>query len=272
MPRNRETAHLDIDAAGSSSSYKTCHRGQEYLSVVPGVRDCSSTRHRASWNIENLRGSVTITNADGSIKILGRDGKAAPVITAETLEISAGRDIVQSYVDGFQHIGGDPQSLWWDIRQNTEKGMKDTTRNDNRPGTGSWIAANNIFLSARYLNINGTIRSGTPARSLMLDSKLESTMDEYRLDWNLRGRPSMSNPQNLARYKLPTGSGPRNITAYYNPETDQIVLEGVKAPEAGISKCTAIFSTPAVAGSKSWTATPPSIFKTILPGTLWSMA
>jgi filamentous hemagglutinin family protein len=230
--RNPEgsAAHLDIDAAGSSSSTKPAIEVRNTYQSMPGVREAAVPPDiELVGDIENLRGSVTITNADGSIKILGRDGKAAPVITAETLEISAGRDIVQSYVDGFQHIGGDPQSLWWDIQQNTEKGMKDTTRNDNRPGTGSWIAANNIFLSARYLNINGTIRSGTPARSLMLDSKLESTMDEYRLDWNLRGRPSMSNPQNLARYKLPTGSGLQNITAYYNPETDQIVLEGVKA-------------------------------------------
>jgi hypothetical protein len=52
-------------------------------------------------------------------------------------------------------------------------------------------------------------------------------MDAYYQDWWKRGRPSMSNHDYLSLYKL-AGNNTGEITAYYNPELDRIVLDGVK--------------------------------------------
>ncbi|NMB45607.1 MAG: DUF2345 domain-containing protein, partial [Firmicutes bacterium] len=217
-------AHLNIVAAGSSSAAPTVVVRNTYS--APGD-DFVPPDIELMGDIVNRTGSVDITNVQGSIKLLGQDGKAAPSITADTLLIDAGRDIVQSYVDGFQHIGGDPRSIWSDIQNGSERSKQNTSNGSYRAGTGSWIAGNNVFLSARYLNINGTIQSGIPDWTLALDGSLNSQMDAYYSDWVRRGRPSMSDPHNLSLYKL-TGNNAGEITAYYDPELDQIVLDGVK--------------------------------------------
>jgi hypothetical protein len=60
--------------------------------------------------------------------------------------------------------GSGPQSLT--ARQKataSETGKTDRIVADSRIGQGSIIAGNNVFISARYLNINGTIQSGIQA-------------------------------------------------------------------------------------------------------------
>src|SRR6185437_6716521 len=90
--------------------------------------------------INNPNGTVNITSAAGDIYIYGK-------IDAGSLNILAKNgDFVSSYVDGFDHIGGDPASF----------------NNHTDPSeAGIGIIANGaISISARYLNINSTIQSG----------------------------------------------------------------------------------------------------------------
>src|SRR5690606_8401324 len=61
-----------------------------------------------SGDIVNLTGDVRLTNMSGSIKIQSEGANAAPSILANGVYLQAERDVLQSYVDGFVHVGGDP--------------------------------------------------------------------------------------------------------------------------------------------------------------------
>jgi hypothetical protein len=99
-------------------------------------------------DITNLRGSVTVTSKAGSILSNG-------TIRAGTVDIRAENgDFVQSFVDNFFHIGGDPASI-----------------HDHGTARGAGILANgSVFISARYLNINSLIQSGIEQWNLTLPS------------------------------------------------------------------------------------------------------
>ncbi|MDR3664313.1 MAG: hypothetical protein P4L86_28680, partial [Mycobacterium sp.] len=92
--------------------------------------------------ITNTRGPVTVYSAAGSVYSQGS-------ILGGTVSITAANgDFVQSYVDGFDSIGGDPATIY----------ANSLTSN---PTPGGGITANgSVLISARYLNINGTIQSG----------------------------------------------------------------------------------------------------------------
>ncbi|WP_139828319.1 hypothetical protein [Maritimibacter sp. HL-12] len=100
--------------------------------------------------IENTRGAVRIISEAGNIYIQGS-------INAGSVEILAkDGDFVASYVNGFNHIGGDPASF-----------TNHTSTTEQGPG----ITANGaISISARYLNINSTIQSGIAEWNLTLNS------------------------------------------------------------------------------------------------------
>jgi hypothetical protein len=100
--------------------------------------------------IDNLNGAVNITSAAGNIYVQG-------VINAGSVNILAKNgDFVSSYVNGFNHIGGDPASF------------NSPTR---AAEAGKGITANGaVNISARYLNINSTIQSGIADWVLNLDN------------------------------------------------------------------------------------------------------
>ncbi len=105
--------------------------------------------------INNLNGPVSITSNSGNIYINGS-------INAGSVNILAKNgDLVTSYVDGFDNVGGDPAS------------QSPTLVNGvaNQDGLGTGIVANGeIFISARYLNINSTIQSGIANWNLDLET------------------------------------------------------------------------------------------------------
>ncbi|MCC7484889.1 MAG: leukotoxin LktA family filamentous adhesin [Burkholderiales bacterium] len=97
-------------------------------------------------NITNLRGSVTVRSRAGSILSNGS-------INAGTIDVKADNgDFVQSFVDNFFHVGGDPASI-----------------QDHGTPLGAGIVANgSVFISARYLNINSLVQSGIEQWNLAL--------------------------------------------------------------------------------------------------------
>ena len=98
--------------------------------------------------IENTNGAVRITSEAGNIYVRGS-------INAGSVEILAkDGDFVASFVNGFNHIGGDPASF-----------ASHTSITEPGPG----ITANGaISISARFLNINSTIQSGIAEWNLTL--------------------------------------------------------------------------------------------------------
>jgi hypothetical protein len=107
--------------------------------------------------IDNLTGAVEMTSAAGNIYVNG-------TINAGSVSILAKNgDFVSSYVNGFDHIGGDPASF------------NDPTRASE---AGKGITANGaISIAARYININSTIQSGIADWNLNLSGleKLTTT-------------------------------------------------------------------------------------------------
>jgi filamentous hemagglutinin family protein len=90
--------------------------------------------------LRNLRGGVSVTSASGSIMVTETAN-----IHAATVNVRADNgDFVQSYVDNFFHVGGDPAALWR-ASALEPKGI---------------VANGGVFISARWLNINGLIQSG----------------------------------------------------------------------------------------------------------------
>ncbi|AWB50708.1 hypothetical protein HYN69_17915 (plasmid) [Gemmobacter aquarius] len=99
--------------------------------------------------IENLRGAVRIESAAGNVYTQGRINAGSVSILVKN------GDYVASYVNGFNHIGGDPASF--SIKTSTTEG-------------GAGITANGaVSIAARYLNINSTIQSGIANWNLTLN-------------------------------------------------------------------------------------------------------
>lgn len=186
-------------------------------------------------NIKNLEGTVEIKSEVGSIYANGS-------INAGTVDIKANNgDFVQRYVDGFNHIGGDPSG----IKAGTSQ-------------PGGIIANGNVFISARYLNINGLIQSGIAEWKLTLPNtnpKLTATGAEL----GLSGTADVTNSYGTAVYnsatqmfefdssyakaysatsegqaKIPGGTyalvltGTDNISAGYDVVNDRYVLNGAE--------------------------------------------
>lgn len=97
--------------------------------------------------ISNPNGLVSVSSDAGDIYV---DGS----ITAGSVAILAKNgDFVQSYVNGFNSVAGEPSA-------NIQGGTGVLAPNNGKaPGPGI-VANGNVFISARYLNINGLVQSG----------------------------------------------------------------------------------------------------------------
>ncbi|MFV0666095.1 MAG: hypothetical protein ACK5NS_20770, partial [Denitromonas sp.] len=102
-----------------------------------------------SDDVSNPLGLVRVYSQAGSIYVDG-DIRAAQV------DVQADNgDFVQSFVDGFYHSSGDPAT-------NVQGGQ--TTR----PAGKGIVANGSVFISARYLNINGLVQSGIETWNITL--------------------------------------------------------------------------------------------------------
>lgn len=119
-----------------------------YLTSVDGVNIPAYSAPNLTLGkgktIYNTRGKVTVTSNYGDVY---NDGS----IVAGSVELTAKNgDFIQSYSNRIANIGGDPF-----VEDKDNGGFK---KNDK---LGSGILANgNIFISARYVNINAKIQSG----------------------------------------------------------------------------------------------------------------
>lgn len=105
--------------------------------------------------IYNTRGKVTVTSDYGDVY---NDGS----IVAGSVELTAKNgDFIQSYSNRIANIGGDPF-----VEDNG--GFKE----NEAQGSGGILANGNIFISARYVNINATIQSGIANWTLEIPENL----------------------------------------------------------------------------------------------------
>jgi hypothetical protein len=198
-------------------------------------------------NIRNLLGSVTVRSR-GSINASG-------AIQAETIDLGAEGSFVQSYVPGLWNAGGDPKSAysqvvgyyeyWGPIKAAALKsssatkgqiGTNTALENQaiqnlaNQSVAGGIIVGDNVFISARYLNINGKIQSGQPMQTLILPSNLDQTIGQLKAQYQSQ-LISGKNPSPLLYLNpwLPnTVYGSLSpVKAFYDVNEDRIELDPI---------------------------------------------
>lgn len=163
-------------------------------------------------NIENKNGTVSINSAS-DINTKGN-------ILAKTISItSLYGNIVQSFFNGIFHVGGDPSQFAESGKNNGAFG-----------NTQSKIVANNVFLNARYLNLNGLVQAGVADLYINIaDNKLNLVGVGYDpTDGSVAlAKAHYAENKGNPLYLLKDTYG--NIRAEYNVLTDQIVLADVYA-------------------------------------------
>ncbi len=185
-------------------------------------------------DLTNTRGTIRVHNLRGGVLVKGDTGESGPRITANTVEVDAGGDFVQSYVERLYNIGGaanDPRgaAMWGTLAATNmaTAGLDAMTNPGTKNGAGSIIAGNNVFISARTLNINGTIQSGIADWRLALGADANALIEDYEEELTLLGEDARSGAEKLQLSAFV--SDPRGtIAAFYNPETRQVELEGVR--------------------------------------------
>ena len=129
--------------------------------------------------ITNLGGTVDIDSSRGSVMV-----KNGVNIFARTIKLSAFKDIFLGYVEGIRNVSGDIKVEWsgvWTPYQTASwdysSGAKTVQQLLGITSTaGSLIAGNNIFMSAQRINVNGTVQSGLPDRTVLIGADIGTTI------------------------------------------------------------------------------------------------
>lgn len=193
--------------------------------------------------VDNIRGTVAIAST-GSVVVGAR-------IEAQTVDIRTDGDFIQQYIWGFSHQGGAPRAQYNTFARSFENlygtslvtsdpfnlvpvvgssaALPGSRESDPDLANPAIIAGNNIFVSAEKLNINGTIQSGLPLRSLVLGAGLNTTIANY----------GGTGP--LALNTASPGNG--EIAAFWNPATQKIEVNAVKVQGGYLEIYGNIFST-----------------------------
>lgn len=171
-------------------------------------------------DIENLSGKVKISTT-GSLYSKGN-------IRARSINLSASKDVVQYLLEGFRHLGGDPSKQWSSVADAHEqiKNNADTNETPEEQNI-SKIIGNNIFISGRYLNLNGLVQSGTADYKLYIpgDDLVLQDFANVALAEADYAQKSQSLWEVSPLYKLADTYG--SIDAYYNVLTGKIEVNDV---------------------------------------------
>ncbi|MCW8962189.1 MAG: hypothetical protein OQL16_00240 [Gammaproteobacteria bacterium] len=232
----RVASNADIGGGASFSSIITASNSAQSLIHVENTYNPNAPgndpNHLApdlfiAGDIYNLEGTIELYNKAGSVNINGN-------LLADTLDIQAGKDIVLSYVDGARHLGGAPQALLNEIVNQSERNRVARYLNVDLDTGGTVIAANNIYASAKILNINGLVQSGIADFDIDISANPE-VYEDYQSEAS--GFNTLAWAQQDYQDKLAAGEAPdayyqintdSNIVAYYNAAEDRIELEEAK--------------------------------------------
>ena len=167
--------------------------------------------------ISNPNGLVSVSSDAGDIYV---DGS----ITAGSVAILAKNgDFVQSYVNGFNSVAGEPNA-------NIQGGNGVLDPNKNKaPGAGI-VANGNVFISARYLNINGTVQSGIV--NYHLDIPVDSALLFVRADKSIINKAQADGEGQKVDLYYPTGDA-SIIGATYDPLTNTITMTSTAKVHGG---------------------------------------
>lgn len=168
--------------------------------------------------VSNPNGLVSVSSDAGDIYV---DGS----ITAGSVAILAKNgDFVQSYVNGFNSVAGEPNA-------NIQGGDGVLDPNKGKaPGPGI-VANGNVFISARYLNINGLVQSGIV--NYRLDIPVDADLRFLKADKTTVITKAQADLEGLkVDLYNPTGDA-SIIGATYDPLTNTITMTSTAKVHGG---------------------------------------
>lgn len=186
---------------------------------------------RVAGQVYNQRGEVSLLNASGNV-IVGalNAGDTAQSFTAGKINISAGRDFIYNTPDKLYNSAGNPRGQWASDADRTESERNGHTSGGSPGSLSSGIrAGGDIFISARYLNINGLIQSGVSdwnaklrAEDTVGSQTVAQRIDQIRAQWLADGSPA-GRLYTIQAKDIATGT----IASWYDPSAGKIVLDRV---------------------------------------------
>ncbi|MBD1822859.1 DUF4347 domain-containing protein [Cyanobacteria bacterium FACHB-DQ100] len=177
--------------------------------------------------LTNARSYFTIVVDSNTIKLASTETDASANKAIDLTSAGSGTQSLSLTDDlGFLHVGGDPRSQLSGTASTYEIGSATTGSSSVDPSsTSSITASNNVFINARYLNINGVIQSGIPDRSLTLSDTLNSTIFGFKFSYDLT--KEFGGTSSTKYLTLSTDTDGTGIDAKYNAETNRIELDNV---------------------------------------------
>jgi Ca2+-binding RTX toxin-like protein len=170
---------IETDATSATPSISVISTFEPAFAAQAEFANALPPSINIAGTIDVLTGDLFLTNLEGSIYVTGE-------LIAANIDINAGQDFVLTET-GVTHIGGDPRGQWFtewnaaeadalgDLSANRAVNVATPTVSGPKSG-GSISAGGNVFINAEFLNINGTIQSGRPDRTLTLGTSLNATI------------------------------------------------------------------------------------------------
>ncbi len=205
-----------INRGGAVANFNTITtaRTQAALGIFPAVTIVSNyDPTTAIASLRNpapdivLNSGTTISNPLGSVLIQSQAGNiySNGQINANTVTIQVKNgDFVQSYVFGYDHVAGDPAGT----------GLNGGDPTDTSALGGGIVANGAVFISARYLNINGLIQSGIDNWTLNLPSTptLTASAALFGIDLSSAIGTYQSNGGQAVTFAVNVGGHSYNVT------------------------------------------------------------
>ncbi|OQX64175.1 MAG: hypothetical protein B5M56_00340 [Desulfococcus sp. 4484_241] len=212
----------------------------------PDYEDVRTPDIELTGDIYAILATLTVTG-EGSVISTGN-------VNVGTLVLNAGKDFVQTYTDSLFNVGGNPGTLWQGVADITQAAKTDRPSvTGDASGSAleravydalhtvpdsNIIAANNIYISAAYLNINGLIQSGMADRTVTIEAgeaakitAAETAYAQYRSGDIDAADLTLSDAgletTDYVYFKLPNDPD-ENIDVYWNARLDRLETESVR--------------------------------------------
>ncbi|MBP5468966.1 MAG: hypothetical protein J6Z11_06935, partial [Candidatus Riflebacteria bacterium] len=243
------------------TSYDVKYNNQDIKGCVP------LTNIEINGNIVNAYGNVNFYNANKDIVLQGKTALDSASINGAAISISAPKgSIAQGYTQGITNIGYTPEFVLKKFAANNENALskgvtsnstktdtktlteadmlkyieeyKKTPEGMNDSASGVWLAGGMVFLNGDDINVNGTIQSGYSQFEVTLTNSDKARINSIKSRYEKERKPEVTDSylseycrinESGMKWDAKTGTYKYVVQAYYNPQTDSIILEDIQS-------------------------------------------
>lgn len=197
--------------------------------------------------VNSKQGDVRITSAHNDIFIESADAEQSANVLGRDVYLSAPfGSITQGFTKGIVSVGGNVQSQFGDLYKGY---VRDHQNGDNSTSTYAYTAGHTIsrdagrisgveiYINALDININGILQSGYEKYFVNIDSSAQTKINNLKnnnhnsdlSDMSVLGNPKYCVVEGKDVAHGNEGYFDRQIAVYYNPATDNLLVENVDA-------------------------------------------